>query len=174
MVFPKLPKPSSSSSYIFKAMIFFFLDFSKAPKVVVFSFMVFSKAPKAMLFSSFFPKLHGDGFFFFMVKTSKSWSSFSWFCPKFPKSSSYWPCPQSHGLVLLEFFQSSQSYCLHLGFSKGSMIVVFLCCFWLLVNMPIVLLNSLIICSFDIFELSPFTPPMFSVLIIKSTEGGGG
>jgi hypothetical protein len=43
-----------------------------------------------------------------------------------------------------------------------------------LVNMPIVLLNSLIICSFDIFELSPFTPPMFSVLIIKSTEGGGG
>jgi hypothetical protein len=96
-----------------------------------------------------------------LVETSKSWSSFSWFFPKFPKSSSSsWPYPQSHGLFL-EFFQSSQS-CLHLGFSQSSMSVVFLCNLSLLVNMPIVLLNSMIICSFDIFELAPLPPHFFS------------
>ncbi len=102
MVFPKLPKPSSSSSYIFKAMIFFFLDFSKAPK--------------AMLFSSFFPKLHGDGFFF-------SWSKL-----------------QNHGLLFRGFVQSSQSHLLighapkamvlfFLNFSKAPKVIVFILVF---------------------------------------------
>jgi hypothetical protein len=86
--------------------------------------------------------------FFFLAETSKSWSFFSWFFPKFPKSSSS-SCPyaQSHGLLLLGFFQSSQRYYLQIGFSQSSIAMVFLCCFWLLVNMPIVLFNSLIICS---------------------------
>jgi hypothetical protein len=40
--------------------------------------------------------------------------------------------------------------------------------------MPIVLFNSLIICNFDIFELSPPTPPKFYILLNKSKEGGEG
>jgi hypothetical protein len=63
------------------------------------------------------------------------------------------------------------------GFSQNSMVVVFLCCFWLLVNMPIVLFNSLIIFSFKIFKFStplPPYPPMFFILIIKGKEGGEG
>jgi hypothetical protein len=36
------------------------------------------------------------------------------------------------------------------------MAMVFLCCFWLLVSMPIVLFNSLIICSFP-----PLPPACF-------------
>jgi hypothetical protein len=84
-------------------MVFFFLDFSKAPKVVIFSFMVFSKVSKA-------PKVV---LFLFLVN-----------------------------------FQISQSCCLHFGFSQSSTIMVFLCYFWLLVNMPIVVFNSLIICWF--------------------------
>ncbi len=145
-----------------KAMIFFFLDFSKDPKVVVFYFMVFSKASKApkvvlFLFLIFFQNSMAM-VFFFLVKTSKSWSSFSWFFAKFPKSFSYFsPYLQNHGFSLFEFFQSSQSCCFHLGFSQSSTIVVFLCCFWLLVSIFNVLFNSLIMCNSDICELS--TPP---------------
>jgi len=55
--------------------------------------------------------------------------------------------------------------------------MVFLCYFWLLVSMPIILFNSLIICNYNIFELSlpiPAPPPMLCVLIIKGKEGGEG
>jgi hypothetical protein len=38
--------------------------------------------------------------------------------------------------------------------------VVFLCYFWLLVSMPIVLFSSLIICNSKIFELAPPYPPI--------------
>jgi hypothetical protein len=79
---------------------------------------------------------------------------------------------QSHGLFFLGFFQSSQSCCLLYGFSQSSMVVVFLCYFWLLVSMPIVLFSSLIILSSKIFEFSPTYPPMFFILIIKGKEGG--
>jgi len=43
--------------------------------------------------------------------------------------------------------------------------------------MPIILFNSLIICNYNIFELSlpiPAPPPMLCVLIIKGKEGGEG
>jgi hypothetical protein len=110
--------------------------------------------------------------FFFLAETLKLWYSFSWFFPKFPSFS--WLYPQNHGLLLFGFFQSFQSYCFVFGFSQSSMVMVFLCFFWLLVSMPIVLFNSLIIYSFKIFELSLPLPPMFSILIIKGKEGGKG
>jgi hypothetical protein len=115
----------------------------KAPKVVLFLFLVFFQNSMIVVF-------------FFLAETSKLWSSFSWFFLKFPNlSSSSWSYPQSHGLLLPGFFQSSQSCCLLLGFSQSSMAMVFLCYFWLLVNMPIVLFSSLIICRAKIFEFSP-------------------
>jgi hypothetical protein len=122
----------------------------------------FPKLPKLCSYSCFFSQNSMAMVLFFLVETLKSSSwSFSWFFPKFPKSSYFsWPYLQSHGLLL--------------GFFQSSMVVVFLCYFWLLVNMPIVLFNSLIICSFKIFKLSPPYPPHFSILIIKGKEGGEG
>ncbi len=59
--------------------------------------------------------------FFFLAKTSKLWSCSWWFFPKLPKPfSSSWPYPQSHGLLLLRVFQSSQSCFLLHGFFKSS------------------------------------------------------
>jgi hypothetical protein len=123
--------------------IFFFMVFSKAPKVMVFFFLVFSKTPWLWLSSSW-PKFQICGFFskapkalvffflvffqnsmavvfFLLAKTSTSWSCSSWFFPKLPKPfSSYWLYLQSHGL-LLKFFKSSQSCCLLFhGFFQSS------------------------------------------------------
>jgi len=113
-----------------KAMIFFFLDFSKAPKVVVFSFMVFSKAPKVVLFLFlvFFQNsmamvfiLLGQNFkvmvfffmvfskvpkvvFFFIAVPSKPWSFSFWIFPKFPKllsSSLFFAKLRDCGLLVL-------------------------------------------------------------------------
>ncbi len=123
MVFSKAPK----------AVVFFFLVFwklhgyglllpSRNLKIVLFFFIVFSKAPKAMVFFFLvFPNSMAM-VFFFLAKTSKSWSCSSWFFPKFPKpSSSSCPHLQSHCLLLSRFFQSSQSYCLLLhGFLQSS------------------------------------------------------
>ncbi len=66
-------------SHTLEVMVFFFLDFSKAPKApkaVFFLFLVFFQNSMVMVF-------------FFLAKTSKLWSSFSWFFPKFLKSSSF-------------------------------------------------------------------------------------
>ncbi len=161
--FPKLPKLSSSSWLYLQShgllLPGFFQNsqscclllhgFSKAPKVVLFLFVVFFQNSIVVVF-------------FFMAETLKLWSSFSWFFPKFPNlSSSSWPYPQSHGLLLPWFFQSSQS-CFLLSFSQSSIVVVFLCYFWLLVSMPIVLFSSVIICNFEIFEFShPYPPHCF-------------
>ncbi len=65
-----------------KAMVFFFLDFSKVPKVVIIFFMVFSKAPKApkvvlFLFMVFFQNSMVV-VFFFLAKTSKLWYYNGW------------------------------------------------------------------------------------------------
>jgi len=91
----------------FKAMIFFFLDFSKAPKVVVFSFMVFILLGwnfKVMVFFfmvfSKVPKV----IFFFLAVLSKPWSFSFWIFPKFPKlfsSSLFFPKLRDCGLLVL-------------------------------------------------------------------------
>ncbi len=62
-------------SRTFKFMVFFFLDFSKAPKVpkdMLLLFLVIFQNSMAMLF-------------FFLVETSNLCFFFSWFFPKFPK-----------------------------------------------------------------------------------------
>ncbi len=99
--------------------------------------------------------------FFFLVETSKLWSFFSWFFPKFPKSSySSWIFPKLPKLLSFSWF-----------FPKfhGCGLLVLLLVTGQHVHCLIQLLNYL--------QLSPpYPPPMFSVLIIKGKEGeeGGG
>jgi hypothetical protein len=114
----------------------------KAPKVVFFLFLIFFQNSMVVVF-------------LFLAETLKLWSSFSWFFPKFPKSSFSWLYLQIHGLLLPGFFQNSQSCYLLFGFSQSSMPMVFLCCFWLLVNMPIIIFSSLGIYNSEIFKLPP-------------------
>ncbi len=112
-------------------MVFFFLEFSKAPKIVLFFFMVFSKSPKVpkvvlFLFLVFFQNSMGV-VFFFLTKTLKLWFFFHGFfqssqsriffliIPLKPWSSYYWSFPKlpkfpNYVLLILGFFPKLHGY----------------------------------------------------------------